>query len=303
MKYRTIGSNDAVYVAPNPINPQTTLPSPTPLPAGSSVAVGSIPTDSGRWDIEQFGRFVGTGADLAQKAGIELGPVEGFNWEAAFTKIASFAAAGALFSGPGAPIGAIIGAVVGVIVAIGGVWQQLQNPNWYQVGPGVHEWATANAESAFIGECQRDGVNTWQTVQDIAKHQLTWWLAKYGAVLTDYGRQFYTGRANGIYLTAAGDARALYESAGVDFTATQARRLDKANGSETANVMMYDITVTTLGSSTGMSEAPEMVPATPIAPGAGDQFAQGGESEGASGMGVVAVGLLALVALSSQSKG
>jgi hypothetical protein len=299
MKYRTIGSNGPSYVAPNPINPQTPLPSATPLPPGASVAVGSIPTESGRWSMEQFSTFVGVGADLAQKAGIDLGPVAGFNFGAAFTKIASFALAGAAFGG----VGAVIGAIVGVIVSVGGVWQQLQNPNWYQVGPGVHSWATAYAESAFIGEAQQQGTNTWQSVQEIALHQLTWWLTKYGAVLTDYNRQFYSGQPNGVYLTAAYDARTLYESAGVDFLATKARRLDKGEGSETDNVMMYDITVTTLGASTDMGEAPEMVPATPIAPGAGDQFSQGSESEGASGMGVVAVGLLALVALSSQSKG
>jgi hypothetical protein len=300
MNYQTIGSTDPVYIAPNPINPATPRPSPAPLPPGASVAVGSVPTASGRWSVEQFGTFVGVGADLAQKAGINLGPVAGFNFEAAFTKIASFAAAGALFTGPGAPLGAIIGAVVGVIVAIGGVWQQLQNPNWYQVGPGVHDWATANCESAFIGECQRDGLNTWQTVEQIARHQLTWWLGKYGAVLTDYNRQFYTGRPNGVYLVAAGNARGLYESAGVDFFATKDRRLEKSDGSEVRNVMMYDITVTTLGASTEMGEAPEIVPATPVDAGTGDDYAQPGEPLQA-GAGMVAVGVLALLALSSRS--
>jgi hypothetical protein len=260
------------------------------------VAVGSIPTESGRWDVEQFGRFVGVGADLAQKAGINLGPVAGFNFEAAFAKIASFAAAGALFSGPGAPIGAIIGAIVGVIVSLGGVWQQLQNPDWYQVGPGVQDWANNYAESAFIEECRAEGTDVWQTTEQIARHQLTWWLTKYGAVISHWVGAFYSGVPNGIYLTAAGDVRGLYQSAGVDWDKTREVRLAANNFSPVANVMMYDISVKTDGGETTMD------PATPIKEGTGNDFAQGGEPV-SSGVGLAAVGLLALVALSSQSKG
>lgn len=295
MKFRTIGSTDPTYVAPNPIVPGSPLPSPAPLPPGASVAVGSVATESGRWSMDQFSQFVGIGADLAQKVGVDLGPVAGFNFGAAFTKIAGYAAAGAVFGG----IGSVIGAIVGVIQAIGGVWQQLQNPNWYQVGPGVHDWATLNAESAFIGEAQEAGTNTWQTVEQIARHQLAWWLTKYGAVLTDYSRQFYTGRPNGVYLTAAGDARSLYEAAGVDFIATRERRMAKSEGSEVQNVMMYDIRVNTLGAGGELPEIGDLDPATPVAPGTGNEYGEGGEPTLSAGAGI-ALGVVALAVLSSQ---
>lgn len=297
MKYATVGAVDRApdpfaptYVSPNPIDPAAPLPSATPLPPGSAPRVTTVNT--GAWSLEAFGQYVGTGADLLQKSGVTLpGPVAGFDFGAAFAKIAAASATGAAVGGPW---GAAIGAVIAIVTNLGGLWDQLQNPNWYAVGPGVHDWATRYAESAFISEAQAKGTNRWQTVAEIARHQLVWWLGKYGAVVTGQQGRFYSGIDDNLYVAAAGGAdevRKIYAGAGVDWDGTRAARAAANDYRANANVVMYKLEIVPRGAdpvntATGLSP-------TPVPTGTGSEYAGASAGTGAALLlgGVVLLGL------------
>lgn len=276
MKYATVGAVDRApdpfaptYIPPNPIDPASPLPGAAPLPPGTTVTVGV--ENTGGWSLDKFGQLIGTGADLAQRAGVNLGPLQGFNFGAAFSKVAAAAAAGTLAGGP---VGAVVGVLIALVSSLGGLWQQLQNPNWYAVGPGVHDWATRYAQDAFIQEAQQQGTNRWQTIREIAQHQLAWWLAKYGAVISGQAGRFYSGIDDNLYVAAAGGAEAvrpLYQAAGVDWDATREARAAVGDYTATRNVMMYKINVNPRGA------APvPLAPGSPVAAGAGSEFGSGG---------------------------
>lgn len=289
MQFRTIGALPEGYVPPNPININSPLPSPAPLPPGTSVAVGV--ENTGGWDFEKFGKFVGVGADLAQKAGVDLGPVAGFDFGTAFARIASFAGAGAL----GGPVGAVVGALVGVIMSLSGAWGRLQDPNWYGVGPGVHSWATRFAPEAFIQKAQADGTNNWPTVADLVKQLLAWWMAEQGVVMTGQGNRHYNGIEDSTYLyeLQIGNPegpRDFYANAGVDWYATREQRFQANDFNAGRNVMMYRIEVKAAGAETGLD--PD---ASPIPDGSGSVF---GDS---STDGLVVLGGLAFLAVALSS--
>lgn len=291
MKFQTVGATPPGYVAPNPIVIGSPLPSPAPLPPGASVAVGV--ENAGGWDVEKFSAFIGKGADLAQKVGVDLGPVAGFDFAGAFMKIAAFAGAGAI----GGPAGIIVGAVLGIILSIAGVWNRLNDPNWYGVGPGVHDWATRFAPSAFIAQAQADGTNTWPTVKALVEHLLAWWMGTQGVVLSGQGNSHYNGVADSTYLyelqiSDPEGPKKFYANAGVDWYATRQARTDANDFGASRNVMMYAIEVKM--NSDGRSG---LGPADPVPNGSGDVF---GDSGGAGS--VLLVGGLVLGALLLSGK-
>lgn len=295
MKYATVGATGRpadpsapTYVPPNPIDPAAPLPSATPLPPGTAVVVGT--ENVGAWSVDKFAELVGTGADLAMKSGVNLGPLEGFDFGAAFTKIAAAAAVGAAFG----PVGIGIAVLVAVVSSLGGVWARLQNPNWYAVGPGVHEWATAYAPEAFVSEAQAKGLNTWQSVPEIARHLLAWWLAR-GVVLTGQNGRYYSGILDSFYISAAGEAAFVtefYASAGVDWNATREARFAANDFAADRNVMMYKIAVQPRGA------APvDLGSGRPVPGGTGSQFDTGG------GGGALVLGGLILLGVGLASRG
>jgi hypothetical protein len=283
MKYATIGAVERDpgpgYMAPNPIIVAAPLPTATPLPPGASVSVGT--ENTGGWNLDNFAALVGIGADLQMK-GVNLGPVQGFDFGAAFRKIAAAAAVGSA----GGAVGIAIAVLVAVIGTLGGVWERLQNPNWYQVGPGVHQWATQFAPSAFISEAQANGTNTWANVEQCARHLLSWFMAKDGAVMTGQSGRHYSGVSDDVYVVAAGGRaflRTFYADAGVDYEGTIAARELAGDGRANQNVMMYKIQVNPRGAAPVVLE-----PGNPVPAGTGDIF-------GGAGWGVGTVAALALV--------
>lgn len=266
MKYATIGAaiGAGPFEAPNPMVPDSPQPSAAPLPPGATVSTGTV--NVGGWDVNALGSLVGQGADLALK-GVNLGPLEGFNFSAAYQKIAAAAAIGAA----GGPVAIAVAVVVAVIITLGPVWERLQNPNWYHVGPGVHDWATRYAPSAFISQAQADRTNTWATVQDCARHLLSWFMAVDGAVMTGQNGRHYSGVPDDVYVVAAGGRAFLggfYADAGVDYEGTIAKRYEVQDWAANRNVMMYKIQVNPRGA------APvELEPGNPVPAGTGDVFA------------------------------
>ena len=289
MKYQTIGAREPGpgYVAPNPIDPAAPLPSAAPLPPGSTVEVGTVNT--GGWSVEQFSKFVGTGADLVQKAGIDLGPVRGFDFGAAFARIAAASATGAAVGG-GLP-GAIIGAVLAIVISVGGVWNRLQNPNWYAVGPGIQQFATRYVPDAFVRDAQRDGVNTWQTIPELVRHLFAWWLAQ-GVVLTGQNNTHYRGdpAANdSFWISLFGEAAAVrpwYASVGVDWDATRQARFDAGNFAADQNVIMYSLKVAPGAGGTRVQPGTDTIPN-----GAGSEYASAGGGGALVGLGILALAL------------
>jgi len=246
MKFQTLGAvGDPVYIAPNPINPASPLPSPAPLPAGATVDVGTV--NAGAWSAEKFAALVGQASDIASKVGGSglLGPaLSRVDWRSTFTRVASFAAAGALAGG----VGAVVGAILGMIVAVAGMWGRLQNPNWYSVGPGVHDWATRYAPEAFIAQAQAEGTNTWPDVYSLTKHLLAWWMGTQGVVLTGQNNRHYNNGLDSLYLyelqlrDPEGPAK-FYLEAGVDWYGTRTARAEAGDFAANRNVNMYVVKV------------------------------------------------------------
>lgn len=295
------------WISPNPIDPAAPLPGVQPLPPGASIDVVLDEQPNGQgWDLDKFGQLIGTGADLAGRVGVDLGPLSGFDFSAAFTKIAGFASTGFAVGGP---IGAGIGAGLAVLLAVADVWRRFQDPEWYAVGPGVKQWATAYAQSAFVSEAQEQGTNAWPDVATIAKHQLAWWLERYGAVLSDQGGRFYSNTSDGVYIQAAGGfeaARALYSEAGVDYAATVNRRAAAQRYGAQDHVMQYGIEVKAGGP---MVEVGGVVPVTvdprvtPPSPGAGAAYDDVGAAPASVALAVgIGVGVAVAVARSSSSR-
>lgn len=268
MKYRTIGAMPPGYISPNPIQPNAPPPSGTPLPPGSSVDVGV--ENTGGWDVNTFANFLGTGADMAEKGGIDLGPVAGFDFGAAFKTVAGMAALGAVGGVPGM----VVGAIVGIVMALGSTWEQLNNPNWFQVGPGIHQFCTRYVPSKFVADAQANGTNTWQTVNEVVRALFAWWL-KDGVVLTGQDNTHYHADpfANDDFwvslLGGAPEARKFYADVGVDWDATRAQRTAAGIFVADQNVMMYKINVNVPGNA-----ARELDPGSVVPPGAGAVYGQ-----------------------------
>lgn len=293
MKSMIMGTSPETLEVLGPRWPNTDIPTSQPLPAGSTV--DTILVTNNRWnenDATQFLAQAGTVLNQAEQLGVEL--PGGVNYREALSSITAGAAIGTAIPG----VGTIAGAAAGLIVYAVKFIQESGSGNGPYPNTQTAMWAQNFAEQAFVDWAVQNQTNTWNSIPDMARAQLLFWLERWGCVLVLYpetgpgaalrGASFYNGIPDIIYMGYAGGesmVRDLYKQAGVDYDATKQARID-------ANNAGYDITLQyRLKVNTGERT-----------PGRTDQDPP--RTDESSGSGALVVGglvIAAVAALSSQS--
>ena len=198
------------------------------LPPGTNATSENALSTNG-FDAQSAVQWFNTSAKLLDQfersANIQFTTPSGFDIPACVALIGTAAGIGFMAGGP---VGALIGAIAGLVLYVVSFFvRNSVNPNF--ANATVRDWAYANAEEAFINSAIAEQNNGWTTVDQIAKHQLAWWLETYKAVLVNNGGRFYSNKPDTLYIIAAGGEAAvaeLYKQATVDYYATKAVRAE-----------------------------------------------------------------------------
>jgi len=244
MKSMIMGTSPETLEVLGPRWPNTDIPTSQPLPAGATVDTILVTND--RWnenDATQFLAQAGTILQQAQTLGIDL--PGGINYQEALASISSAAAIGTAIPG----VGTIAGAAAGLIIYAVKFIRDSGGGNGPYPNAQTAMWAQNFAEQSFVDWAAENETNTWNTIQDMAKAQLLYWLERWGCVIVYYpptgpganlrGAKFYNNIPDLIYIGyAGGDAavRDLYKQAGVDYDATREARIAANNGGYDINV-------------------------------------------------------------------
>lgn len=218
---------------PTPMQPRwpgTNLPASEPLPAGATV--DTLIELKERWTPDAAIDTIGTIAKAEQfLASTNIIKPTGFDFQGTATRIAQFAAIGTAI-GPG--LGTVIGAAAGLVFSVVS-WFTGRNDGpptpiqeqFANAPEPVQYWIVSYAQQDFVDWAEQNGYNELQTIAEVAKLQLVYWLNRYGWVICWSQARFYNNIPDAIMIDSAGgeDAVAeLYRQNMADYWATKSAR-------------------------------------------------------------------------------
>lgn len=220
-------AEDPTYMAPR--WPGTNLPATEPLPPGATVATNIELTD--KWDAAKAVDVIATIGKAEQfLSSADIIKPSGINFAEVGATISLFAGIGSFIPGVGTVVGAAAGLVYSVVSWFIGRNDQPQGPILQELAnspDAVQYWAVSYAQIDFIDWAVANGYNNFQTIPEIAKMQLTYWLDRYGWIICWSNAKFYNGIRDAVFIDSAGGEEAvaaMYKQLMADYWATKSAR-------------------------------------------------------------------------------